>query len=73
MISCFFGLQFQKEIKEFQENKKNSELIYNKAIEERYQEILKNIIQEEKFFILKNNRVLIINGIKLAIENLDIL
>ncbi|PGH26247.1 hypothetical protein RN90_06655 [Fusobacterium animalis] len=64
--------KFQKEIKEFQENKKNSDLIYNKAVEERYQEILKNIIQEEKFFILKNNRVLIINGIKLAIENLDI-
>lgn len=31
--------KIQKEIKKFQENKRSSELIYNKAIEERYQEI----------------------------------
>lgn len=64
--------KIQKEIKEFQENKKNSELLYNKALEERYQEILKKIIEEEKFYISQIEERLMINGSKIAIKNLEI-
>lgn len=47
-------------------------LIYNLTLKNRYQEILKKIIEEEKFYISQIEERLMINGSKIAIENLEI-
>lgn len=47
-------------------------LIYNLTLKNRYQEILKKIIEEENFYISQIKERLMINGSKIAIENLEI-
>lgn len=54
------------------ESKKNATETFNLPLSIRYQEILKKIIEEEKFYITQIEEKIIINGNQEAIENLEI-